>query len=243
MEYVAKTDVGKKREKNEDYFLVKTINDNVKIYVIADGLGGYSSGEVASKLASETIVQYLEKKYFPGKENNIKEILKQAVILSNNEIYKLEKTDEKYKGMGTTVVLLCVVDDKMYYSSVGDSRMYNIDSTLTKITQITEDDTYVNTLLKTNVINESEAQNHPQKHMLTRAVGVFSKIDVEINEIKNEYDGYFVICTDGVTNMLDEKEILNMFKKNKFETVAEKIIARANDKGGIDNITLIVIKL
>lgn len=242
MIFYAASDVGKKREKNEDYYDIKTICDNVYLYVIADGLGGYQSGEVASKLAVDTIIAYFQNKYEINKKNNVKNILKQAIILANEKIYNLEKTDNKYKGMATTIVVLCIVKDKMYYVSIGDSRMYNINEQMTEITQITEDDTYVNALLKTNIINEMEALNHPQKHMLTKAVGIFNEIDFDIYELKENIDGYFLICTDGVTNMLDENELLNIFKRNKFENVAEKIIQKANDKGGIDNSTAIVIK-
>lgn len=244
MNFFAASDVGKKRDKNEDYYLIKNICDNVYIYVIADGLGGYESGEVASKMASETIVKYFVDNYKVGQKNNVKEILKQAITLANNNIYSLEKTDSKYKNMATTVVVFCMDNGKLYYVSIGDSRMYNIDIKISKITQITEDDTYVNALLKTNIINEKQALNHPQKHMLTKAVGIFNKIDIDIYEICSDlYDGYFLICTDGVTNMLDEKELLNIFRKNKFEDVANKIVEKANDKGGIDNITAIVIRL
>ncbi|MCX8074676.1 MAG: Stp1/IreP family PP2C-type Ser/Thr phosphatase [Clostridia bacterium] len=243
MKYVAATDVGKKREKNEDYYLVKKMDDNSYIYIVADGLGGYSSGEVASKLACDHIIQYFEKKYLKNKDINVCDVLKQAVISANNEIYKLEKTDDKYKGMGTTVVIFCSINSKLYYTSIGDSRMYNITDGFLKMDQITEDDTYVNTLLKTNVINEEEALNHPQKHMLTKALGVFNKIDVDVYEVDENINGYLVICTDGVTNMLEEKEILNIFKKTKFELIPEKIIQSANEKGGVDNMTLVVIKL
>lgn len=243
MEYVAKTDVGKIREKNEDYFLVKKFSDNEIIYIIADGLGGYESGEVASKIATEIVAKYFEEFYIKNERKNIKDVIKKSIILANNEIYNLEKTDSKYKGMGTTIVILCVIGSDIYYASVGDSRIYNVNTAFSLITQITEDDTYVNALLKTNVINELEALNHPQKHVLTRAVGVFSNIDVDVYKLDRKFDGYIVLCTDGVTNMLDEKEILSVFKKYKFEQLADRIIAKANENGGSDNITLIIIKL
>lgn len=121
--------------------------------------------------------------------------------------------------------------------------MYSIDNDFTKISQVTEDDTYVNALLKTNIINEEEALNHPQKHMLTKAVGIFNKIDVKVHTLSENFKGYILICTDGVTNMLNETDILNIFKKNKFENVANKIVEKANDRGGIDNITVVAIKL
>lgn len=243
MVFYAASDCGKKRENNEDYYLIKKISDNIFLFIVADGLGGYQSGEVASKVASDYIASYFADKYKPDKENDAKDILKKAIVMANKKIYNMQKTKDKYKNMATTVVILCIDNDKMYYASVGDSRMYNIDGKFTKLTQITEDDTYVNALLKTNIINAEEALNHPQKHMLTKAVGIFNKIDIEIHTLKSEYDGFILMCTDGVTNMLNENDILNIFKKNKVENVANKIVEKANERGGVDNITAIVIKL
>ncbi len=243
MEFVSKSDVGRKREKNEDYLITNKYDNECTIYIVADGLGGYESGEVASKVASEIILAYVEKCYMKDKRLDFKNILKESIILANDEIYKLEKTDVKYKNMGTTLVIVLIHNGNIFYTWVGDSRIYNINSSCDKIIQITEDDTYVNTLVKTNIIDETQAKNHPQKHMLTKAVGVFNKIDIDIYELDNSINGYILMCTDGVSNMLSEKDILNIFKKNKFENTAEKIVAKANDKGGSDNITLIAIKL
>ena len=108
--------------------------------------------------------------------------------------------------------------------------------------QITVDDTYVNELLKTNVINEEEAKNHPQKHMLTKAVGISKSVDVVVNTA-NFSEGYLLLCTDGMSNMLTESEVINIFKSTKFDEVASNIIVRANENGGSDNITVIVVKL
>ena len=154
----------------------------------------------------------------------------------------MEKTSEKYSGMGTTVVLVAFVYGKIYYLSVGDSRIYFIDKKKNLIKQITEDDTYVNTLLKTNIIDESEVENHPQKHVLTKAIGVFKDVETDI-KILMEKDGYLLLCSDGLTNMLDNNEILNVIKNNNFENVANEYIKKANNNGGVDNTTVVVIKL
>ena len=154
----------------------------------------------------------------------------------------MEKVNEKYNGMGTTIVLVAVIYKKIYYISIGDSRLYYIDEKFNNIVQITEDDTYVNTLLKTNAIEQKDVENHPQKHVLTKAIGVFKDVNAQVN-LLDENKGYLLLCTDGLTNMLDNKSILQVLQLNKFENVAEEYIKKANENGGVDNTTVIVIKL
>lgn len=244
MTYFAKSDIGRKREKNEDFYAVKKFDENLTVFVIADGLGGYKCGEIASKIATDLVFKYIEEHYENQNINkSLNEIIKDAVKYANKYIYELEKTDEKYKGMGTTLVLVAKNKDILVYTSIGDSRIYSIDSKLEKITQITEDDTYVNALLKTNIINKEQAINHPQKHVLTKAIGVFKDLELEVIDITNKVDGYILMCTDGVTNMLLENEILNIFRKNKEENIVDRIVEKANEKGGNDNITALLIKL
>ena len=245
MEFLARTDVGKKRSNNEDSYFAKKYNDKVSLYIVADGLGGYLSGEVASSVAVKKISDYIEKnlsKFEKFDERKIANILTGAIYIANENIYALEKTDEKYKGMATTIVVVLTVNNKVYYSSVGDSRMYYIDSDLTNIVQITKDDTYVNELIKTNVISENQAKNHPQKHILTKAIGVFKNLSVDVNILKEE-EGYILLCSDGVTNMMSDLDIMSVFRKNEFCKWANKIVELANSNGGTDNITLVILKL
>lgn len=245
MKFTAKSDIGKKRENNEDDFYVRKINNDFYLYIVADGMGGYECGEVASSIATSSISSFLEEKaqiINKADTQSIKAILKEAVNFANSEIYNLEKTDEKYKGMGTTVVLVSKVNNEVYYLSVGDSRIYYIDDNFEKIKQITEDDTYVNTLVKTNVINEDEALTHPQRHMLTKAIGVFKDVDFNVSTLRDK-DGYLLLCTDGMTNMLSNEQILDVFKNEKFDKIAEALVKKANENGGNDNITVVVVKL
>lgn len=143
----------------------------------------------------------------------------------NGEIYKMEKSSPKYNGMGTTIVLVAVIYNKVYYLSVGDSRLYYISNDRNSIKQITEDDTYVNTLLKTNAIEQKDVENHPQKHVLTKAIGVFKDIKTELHAL-NETSGYLLLCTDGLTNMLDNEEILQVLQMKKFENTADEYIKK-----------------
>ena len=234
MEFVTKTDVGIKRKNNEDSFFARIYNDDLALYIVADGLGGYEGGEIASKILTIKMSRYFEEHLNDNLKNDkvVRDILKDALYETNKEIYKMEKTSEKYSGMGTTIVLVAFIYGKIYY----------IDKDKFSIKQITEDDTYVNTLLKTNVIDEIEAENHPQKHVLTKAIGVFKDVETDI-KILMERDGYLLLCSDGLTNMLDNIEILNTLKNNKFENVANEYIKKANNNGGVDNTTVVVIKL
>ncbi|MEG1140990.1 MAG: Stp1/IreP family PP2C-type Ser/Thr phosphatase [Clostridia bacterium] len=242
MKYSVCTDVGKKRNINEDYYLIKNIN-NVNIYIVCDGLGGYECGEVASKLTANYIYERLEYELNNIKinEKNITKLLKDLVNSANTYIFDLEKTDEKYKGMGTTLLLCIEFNNNIYYISIGDSSIYYIDKDY-NISKITEDDTYVNTLLKTHAITYEESKNHPNKHMLTKAIGVFKTLDFKVEKL-NKINGYILLCTDGVTNMIKSNDILNIFKENEFEDITSKIIDLANENGGYDNITALIVRV
>ena len=241
------TDVGKKREINEDYFVTYKIKNNIFLHIVADGLGGYNAGEVASKICAEKIIEYLSDKFdninsLKNKDYYIKNILKKSVNYANEKIYEKEKTDIKYKGMGTTVVVILTIEKDIYYLSVGDSRIYYVDKEFKQIERVTEDDTYVNSLLKKNVITEIEAKEHTQRHVLTKAIGIFENIDIMIYKL-NKTSGFILMCTDGVTNMIEDKELLEIIKLNKLEKISKEIINKANKNGGIDNSTALVISL
>ncbi len=245
MEFVAKTDVGQKRSNNEDNYYIKKYSERLAVVIVADGLGGYESGEVASKMLVDNFAQNIEKdidKISCMLEQDVIDYLNKLLTDTNNLIYDLEKTDEKYKGMGTTVVFFLSIKEKIYYFSVGDSRIYYIDESMNSIRQITEDDTYVNELLKTNVIDKVEAANHPKKHMLTKAIGVFKNVSTSIF-VENKMSGYLLLCSDGLYNMVKTEDILEILKNNEFADIANKLIIKANNNGGIDNITVVAIKL
>ena len=244
MDFVTKSDVGKRRTNNEDSLFAKIYNENVALFIVADGLGGYESGEVASAIVTESVSLFIEEylNILSSKsEKEVINIFKEAILTANDKIYELEKTDEKYRGMGSTVVAILKVKENIFYACVGDTRIYYIDSKLKNIEQITVDDTYVNELIRKNVITEEEAKDHPQKHVLTKAVGILKDLDIEIKKLDIS-SGYLLLCSDGLTNMLSNDEILNIVKTNKFEKIAEKLVLNANNKGGLDNITVVFIK-
>ncbi len=245
--YVANTDIGKKRQNNEDYFMMQKLDEMASIYILADGMGGYKSGEVASKSCCLAIMDKIEKLYYDSNGSlesmQIKNMIAAAVNDANDLIYNLEKTDEKYKGMGTTVIVIFIYNNDVYYVSIGDSRIYTMDEEMKKLTRITEDDTYVNELLKKRAINAAEAKNHPQKHILTKAVGVFENIDFDVKKLDIEDVRYIFAFSDGVTNMLRRSDMLEIFKNTHFNNWADEVISKSNEKGGSDNITVIAIDI
>ena len=244
MEFVAKSDVGIKRKNNEDSYFAKKYNNDISLYIVADGLGGYEGGEIASKLLVIKMARCFEEHLNDNlkSEEVVRNVLQNSLFECNRQIHAMESSNEKYSGMGTTIVLVAIIYGEIYYLSVGDSRLYYIDENINYIKQITEDDTYVNELLRKNVIKLEEAKNHPQKHVLTKAIGVFNDLNIEVNKLYKD-KGYLLLCTDGLTNMVEDNKILEIVKKTKFEKLADKYIEVANSNGGADNTTVVVVKL
>ena len=245
MRYTARTDIGQKRENNEDFLFAKIYDDNTALFVVADGLGGYSSGEVASQMAVNSIKDNFELNLDvlrASDEEKIKQFFKQLIIVTNDKVFDVQKSNKKYNGMGTTITLVGKVNNKLYYESVGDSRLYYIDANKENIEQITVDDTYVNELLKKKLIKKSEVENHPQKHMLTKAIGIFNKIDTQVDILEKD-KGYLILTTDGLTNMLTNEDILQTVRLNRFLALSDIFVDAANRNGGTDNITVIVVEI
>lgn len=245
MRYTARTDVGQKRENNEDYLFAKTYDDNTALYIVADGLGGYASGEVASKIAVNTIKDNFEQdidKLNKLDEESQKQALVDFVRIANERVFSIQNSNDKYKGMATTVVLLAKLNGKLYYGSIGDSRLYYIDSNKTKIEQLTVDDTYVNELVRKKIIDKRDVENHPQKHILTKAIGIFGNIDMQMQSLEKE-NGYVILCSDGLTNMLTDQEILETVAEENVLVISDKLVDKANKNGGTDNITVVVIEI
>lgn len=233
--YSVGTDVGRSRDENQDSFgVVKS--DKFKIFMVADGMGGVKGGAVASGLAIKT----LENK-FQAVESLTPEDLASAVGIANLEIFKKGSEDESCQGMGTTFVGLAFSDTKLIISNVGDSRAYRIRED--KIVQLTEDHTLVNDLLQNGAITEEQAVNHPVSHMLTRSLGPCADVAVEAFYCEDgpAAGDLYVLCSDGLYNVVKSDEILKLIKENSIDESVQKLIALANERGGPDNITVIVV--
>ncbi|OZV12858.1 serine/threonine protein phosphatase [Tissierella sp. P1] len=235
------SDVGKIRENNQDAFYASK-DLYFPLYMVADGMGGHKAGEVASTMARSIIESnFLKAKDNLLHENIIIKLIKESIEEANTKIYLKSLQDEKYKGMGTTITLAYIFKDKICIGHVGDSRAYLIREG--NICQITEDHSFVNELLKTGSITKEEAKIHPKRNMITRAVGSSSIIEMDLIIRECNKNDILLLCSDGLSNMLKEFEIRDVFMgENDVQKACETLAAMANNKGGFDNITIVAIK-
>ncbi len=210
----------------------------VHLYIVLDGIGGASLGEVASKTAAEKVVEYFKDHYG---ETNVEDMLGLAVKYANKCVYEMNKQNKVYKDMGTTISMLFVDGNEGYHISIGDTRIYEVLED--KLQQITEDDTYVNALVKDNIITKEEAASHPERHVLLRAIGVTKSINFEVNKIENVLGRKYLLCTDGLTGTSTDEEIYEKIKESEKEKICTNLINMANDKGGHDNITVMYVEV
>ncbi len=244
LQTVARTNVGKVREINEDYIFISEIYSNgVTMAIVADGMGGHLAGEVASKRSVEKISEIIEKNMLTKlTENEYKDLLRMAVIEANTCIYNLSQKNEKFNGMGTTIIVTFITDEWLILAHIGDSRAYLIKDS--NYVQLTKDHSLVNELLLNGQITEEEALIHPQKNVLIRALGTDDKVEIDILKIDWEKDQLLLLCSDGLTNSLSVKRIMELINCSslQLEQLADNLIKEANELGGEDNISLIIIK-
>ena len=234
------TDKGLARNMNQDDVLSVVKGNGDAIYVLCDGMGGHVGGAIACKKCITTFKKEFEKSKYSDLEG-AKEWLYKTILKANKEIISASKKDESLKGMGTTVVCLLVNKDFKVYASVGDSRLYSYNKR--SFTQLSEDQTFAAALYKAGYINEKEAKNHPRKSMLLCAVGSSpnNALDVQINEISGN-DNY-LICSDGLYNMVEDNKIKKVLdEKITLKEKADKLVNLANDNGGFDNISVILLE-
>ena len=236
---IAKTNMGKIRKMNQDSFYV---SEDGTLNILADGMGGYAGGEVASKIAVEATVKYLNEHFNKNKDyqkEDILQIIKEAIQFANIEVFKKSKETEELEQMGTTLEICLIYRDRAYIAHIGDSRVYRIRKGIMR--KLTKDHSYVQTLVEDGTITKEEAEHHPKKNMLTKALGCEETIEPDIMVKGFLAEDIILICSDGLTNMVSEGQIFNIINNN-IEIAAEELIKEANNNGGIDNITLIIIK-
>ena len=240
MKGFAKTDVGKAREMNQDYYRIPSSESDLQLYILADGMGGYNGGEIASRLAAETTKNYIQnnfKKIEHDKEAILK-LVKDAMEYANMVVYEESKKDENLQGMGTTLDVCFIYNSKIYIGHVGDSRIYLIKKDIAR--KITKDHSYVQQLVEDKKITREEAEHHPKKNMLLKALGCTSYVEPDIRARNLEKDDILLMCSDGLTNMVEESKIYEVVRENK-EKAPEILVNLANNAGGYDNITVITI--
>lgn len=241
MRIFAKTDIGKVREMNQDFYFVSSDNEEPKLFILADGMGGYNGGEIASKMAVQTVHDFIldNWKIVERSEEDILKLLKDATLHANKLVYEKSKTDPNLKGMGTTLDVCIIYNGIIYISHIGDSRIYKI--TEENINLLTSDHTYVQKLLSDGTITKEEAKTHPDRHMLLKALGCNEDIEPDIFASRWNLDEQILLCSDGLTNMLSDEQIHDI-AINYMVAPEKTFINMANDMGGLDNITVILIK-
>lgn len=241
MRILAKSDVGRSRENNQDSFYVSDINDEVKLFILADGMGGYKGGEVASSLAVESVKNYICVN-FSKIENKEKEIIlnliEGAIEYANNVVYEKSKEIPELNEMGTTLDVCLLYGNKVYIGHVGDSRVYRIRKNI--IRKLTNDHSYVEKLVKEGSITKEEAYNHPKKNMLLKALGCKCLVEPDVFYKAFLKDDILLLCSDGLTNMLKDEEIYDVLLKNP-DKPENALVNRANVVGGYDNITVVIV--
>ena len=231
------TDTGIIRETNQDYLFAseKSVGNLPNLFIVADGMGGHRAGDYASRHTVERIVASITR----SEEEKPISILKEAIDKANELLIAESKRDETKSGMGTTLVIASIFDNIMYVAKVGDSRLYICGQS---IRQITRDHSLVNEMILMGEISEQEAKNHPDKNVITRAIGVKEHVEADYFEVELTNDELILRCTDGLTKMVsDDESQKSLVNDEILENKAEKLIKRANKNGGSDNITVMII--
>lgn len=240
MKIVAKTDKGKVRASNQDAYAVGELPGEVAWAVVCDGMGGAAGGDIASALAvkviSDKITSCFNEKM---RDASIKNLLDSAITAANLEVYDMAYSRPELSGMGTTVVCAILRDDQAFIAHAGDSRAYIADSK--NIRQITTDHSYVQDLVDKGKITADEAENHPRKNFITRAVGIDKMIKIDFDQIELQDDDILLLCTDGLSNYVSTKELHSELNDGQYYAFADRLVKRANKNGGGDNITVVAI--
>lgn len=240
MKIVAKTDIGKKRNSNQDSYAAGELPNGVAWAVVCDGMGGVSGGNVASSTSVKIISEQITASYRTGMSpKSIKNMLISAINAANISVYDISRANDELEGMGTTVVCAVVTDGVAFIAHAGDSRAYIFSSGT--VNQLTKDHSVVQEMVETGKLTESEAKTHPRKNLITRAVGVESEIKVDYCDTDLADGDILLLCTDGLTNYVEEDDFGKIIENNSYYEVADLLVNKANENGGGDNITVVAI--
>lgn len=232
------TDVGMKRKVNQDF--VFTSEEQVgalpNLFIVADGMGGHKAGDYASRKAVEVMVEAIQESQ---QGDSPIRVIREAIEKANAQIYKESLEKEEYSGMGTTSVVATIIDDTLFVGNVGDSRLYLIDR---EISQITKDHSLVEEMVRVGQLERINARNHPDKNIITRAVGANDTVKVDFFDLSLKKGDTLLMCSDGLSNMVDDEEIRMVIEREgDVAAKAMALIKRANDNGGRDNIAVVII--
>lgn len=240
MKIVAKTDKGLVRSSNQDAYAVGELPGEVAWAIVCDGMGGEAGGNIASALAVKVISEKITSAYNEKmRDASIKNLLDSAICAANIEVYDMAYSRPDLQGMGTTVVAVIVRDKTAFIAHAGDSRAYIVSGET--IQQITTDHSLVQNMVDRGEITAEQAQHHPKKNLITRAVGVEKRIDIDFSEIDLNDNETLILCTDGLSNFVTNNEMIDDIKDGQYYAFADRLVKRANKNGGGDNITVVAI--
>ncbi|MBQ8955495.1 MAG: Stp1/IreP family PP2C-type Ser/Thr phosphatase [Lachnospiraceae bacterium] len=238
MKTFSMTDMGQKRKVNQDFVYTseKPVGNLPNLFIVADGMGGHAAGDYASRFTTETVVSDISDSH----EQNPIRLIRHAYETANAAIIEEARRLPDHEGMGTTLVVATIIDEYLYVANVGDSRLYVIDD---RISQITRDHSLVEEMVRAGELDESAARVHPMKNKITRAIGGDYDIRVDFFDMKLNPEDKILMCTDGLTNMVEDEEI-RMTVKSSPDVVSavQRLIDRANGNGGYDNIGIVLIE-
>lgn len=236
------SDVGRRRSCNEDCFNILNLADDSICAVVCDGMGGANGGNIASTLARDTITAQISASYNEKmSDRSIKAMLQSAVSAANIAVFDKAVSDSALSGMGTTAVVALIRGDTLYIVHVGDSRAYLISgAACDNIEQLTTDHSIVQMMVESGQITEEEARIHPKRNIITRAIGVSDSVTPDFNILRLSSGDKLLICSDGLTNFMQNKAITDILSGNTPENAVKQLIDGANDAGGGDNITAVV---
>ncbi|MBS4456812.1 Stp1/IreP family PP2C-type Ser/Thr phosphatase [Tuanshanicoccus lijuaniae] len=233
------SNIGRRRTSNQDYADYFKNQHNQVLFVLCDGVGGHQAGDVASLKTTEFLGERFGNSTEKFSLNSIQSWLREQISAVNDYIYQESLRHSQFGGMGTTLVVAMVVDNHLVVAHVGDSRAYVFAHDT--LTQVTEDHSLVNVLIKTGEITKEEGQLHPQRNVVTQSIGGTQTVETDMNVLPLSEVEVLLLCSDGLSNMVDNERLLEMFKAYRHEDdFPEKLIQAANDAGGTDNITVIV---
>ena len=239
MRIYSATDVGQKRKMNQDYVFVsqEPVGNLPNLFAVADGMGGHNAGDYASAHAVQTLVSQIQ----ADADFNPIKVIRHAIEAANTEIIDQAQRDEGLRGMGTTMVVATIVGNYAYVANVGDSRLYVVQG---QIRQVTRDHSLVQEMVRLGEINAEEARNHPDKNIITRALGAEKTVDVDFFDLKLEPGNTILMCSDGLSNMVEDRKMEEIITNPDKDITwkGDTLIREANQNGGKDNIAVILIE-
>lgn len=239
MEVYFQSDIGKRRKSNQDYTATFTNQKNQLLALLADGLGGHQAGDIASRQAVEEIGIAWEATTIDDSEKAVQWFL-QHIQQTNQRIFEKGQSQPTLSGMGTTLEVVTLLDNHLALAHVGDSRIYLFREQ--RLIALTEDHSLVNALLKSGEITQEMAENHPRKNIITRSLGMPGSLEVDVAIHRIEDHDQLLLCSDGLTNMVSEPKITQiLLEAASLQDASQRLIDEANAKGGLDNITVLLI--